>query len=98
MIRVQFQKFSEPDPVATWLDGSLRAVPAEPFVGDVDSGQGGITRADIVDATMMAPLSSFPVAAEVYVESEDAGDVLDDTDETTERQTRIWWRATVVGE
>jgi hypothetical protein len=95
MIRVQFRKFSQPDETPTWLDGSVRAVPAEPF-DDVDEGQGGITLGDIVDPAMIAQLDSFAVGSEVYVESEDVTDCLDDTDEATERETHIWWLATVM--
>src|SRR5450755_862450 len=95
MIRVQFQKFGEADPVPTWLDGSVRAVPAEPFA-DVDSGQGGITLADIVDGSMIASLSTFSVDAGVYVESEDVTDFFDNAAATTESSTHIWWRAIIV--
>jgi hypothetical protein len=97
MIRVQFKRFGDADPMPTWLDADVRAVSAEPFAF-VDAGQGGITQGDIDDQTLIAPLSTFPVGAEVYVESEDVSDVLDDTDTTTERDTHIWWRATILGE
>jgi hypothetical protein len=95
VVRVQFQRFSEPDPVPTWLDGSVRAVAAAPFQ-DVDDGQGGITRADIVDETMVLPLDTFPTGAEVYVESEDATDSLFDETPEAERDSHIWWRAEIL--
>jgi hypothetical protein len=95
MVRVQWKRFSEPDAAPTWLDGATRAVPRETF-GDVDQGQGGITRSDIIDETMIAALDTFPAGAEVYIESEDATECLDDTDEETEKNTRIWWSATVL--
>lgn len=95
MVRVQFHKFSDPDPMPTWVDGSLRAVPAEPFI-DTDSGEGGITLGDITDETMIAALDTFPADAEVYVESDDASDCLDDSDEEIEKNTHIWWLGTVL--
>ena len=96
MIRVEFRPFSIPDPRPTWLDGSVRAVPAAPFV-DVDEGQGGITRADIVDDAMIATIDRFPSGADVYVESDEPGDALDDETPESEQSTHIWWRATVLG-
>lgn len=95
MVRVRFQHFGEADPIPTWLDGSVRAVPAEPLA-DVDDGQGGITRADILDDAMVLPLDTFPIGAEVYVESEDASDCLFDEDPEAERDSHIWWRAEVL--
>jgi hypothetical protein len=97
MIRVQFQKFGEPNETPAWIDGATLAVPAEPFLGDVDSGQGGITCSDIADESTIKTLAEFESGTEVYIESEDAEDCLDDTDTTTEAATRIWWRATVLG-
>jgi hypothetical protein len=93
MVRLQFRKFSDPGP--TWVDGSVLAVPAEPF-DDVDQGQGGITHSDIADETVIAPVDRFPVGAEVYIESEDAEDCLFDETPEEERASRIWWRATVL--
>jgi hypothetical protein len=54
-----------------------------------DVGHGGIIRRDIVDASLIAPLNTFAVGAEVYVESDD---VMDGPN------TRIWWRAIVLSE
>jgi hypothetical protein len=93
MVRLQFKKFSDPGP--TWLDGSVLAVPADPFA-DVDQGQGGITRSDITDETVIAPVDTFLVDAEVYVESDDAEDCLFDETVEEEKASRIWWRATVL--
>jgi hypothetical protein len=95
VVRVQFRRFSELDPIQTWLDGSVLAVSAEPFEG-VDSGEGGITRADILDDAMVLPLDTFPTGAEVYVESEDASDCLFDEDPEAERTSHIWWRAEIL--
>ena len=95
MIRVQFKKFSFVDEVPTWLDPSVRAVPAAPFDG-VDEGQGGITTRDIIDADMVAQLGSFAPGSEVYVESEDVTECLDDETVETEQTTRIWWLAVVL--
>ena len=96
MIRVEFHRFSQRDPRPTWLDGAVRAVPAAPFA-DVDSGQGGITRADIVDDAMIVTIDRFPSGADVYVESDEPSDALDDETPESEQSTRIWWRATVLG-
>jgi hypothetical protein len=95
VVRVQFQRFGEPDPIPTWLDGSVRAVAVQPFA-DVDQGQGGITFADIVDEAMIIQLDAFGAGAEVYVESEDASDCLEDETSEAERDSHIWWRAEVL--
>ena len=95
MVRVRFERFGQPDLAPTWLDGATRAVPAEPF-SDVDDGQGGVTRADIGDETIV-PLDTFMAGAEVYVESEDVSDCLDDETPEAERASHIWWRAVVLG-
>jgi hypothetical protein len=96
VVPVVFKRFAEPDPIPTWLDGSVRAVPAESFA-DVDQGQGGITRGDIIDDAMIAALDTFPFGVEVYIESEDTTDCLDDETPETEQSSHIWWRATVLG-
>ena len=96
MVRVRFQRYGDPDADPTWLDGSVRAAPAEPFLGDVDSGQGGITRSDIADETTIKALETFVAGSEVYIESEDVNECLDDTDVPTETATHIWWRAVVL--
>lgn len=82
----------------TLLDGATLAVPAEPF-GDVDSGEGGITRADIGDDALILPVERFPLGAEVYIESEDPEDCLFDDQETPDAEvtSHIWWRATLLG-
>jgi hypothetical protein len=95
MVRVQLARYGEPDPAPTWMDGSVLAVPAAPFA-DVDEGQGGVTRADIVDETLIAALDRFAVGSEVYVESDDAEDCLFDETTEEERSSRIWWRAVVL--
>ncbi|MGO8995716.1 MAG: hypothetical protein ACLQVI_20590 [Polyangiaceae bacterium] len=96
MVRVQLARYGEPDPTPTWLHGATLAVPAGPFA-DVDEGQGGITRADIVDLTLIAALDTFAVGSEVYVESDDPEDCLFDETTEEERSSRIWWRAVVLG-
>jgi hypothetical protein len=95
VVRVRLHHFGESDPIPTWIDGSVRAVPAEPF-GGVDSGEGGITRADIVDEAMIAPLDTFPTSAEVYVESDDPAECLFDEDPEAECTSHIWWRAEIL--
>jgi hypothetical protein len=96
VVRVQFRRFSEPDPSPTWVDSETRAVPAEPFA-NVDEGQGGITFGDISDETMIAPLAAYAAGAEVYVESEDMTECLDDDTSDAERSSHIWWRAKILG-
>jgi hypothetical protein len=95
MVRVQLARYEEPDPTPTWLDGATLAIPAGPFA-DVDEGQGGITRVDIVDGSLVAALDTFAVGAEVYVESDDPEDHLFDETPEEERSSRIWWRAVVL--
>ena len=94
MIRVVLKKFGEPDPVPTWLDSDVRAVPAASYCA-LDEGQGGVTRADIRTDDIVT-LDQFAPGDDVFVESEDPEDILDDTDVATEVETRIWWRATIV--
>lgn len=85
------QLVDEPQPC--WLDDSTAAVPAALYQHlDGDDGPGGITRGDILQADI-GPLCCFNIGAEIYVESTDNEDVLDDTNETMESATRIWWRA-----
>lgn len=95
MVRVQFQRFGEPDPIQTWVDGSVRAVPAEPFA-DLDSGEGGVTFADIVDEAMIAQIDTFAAGVEVYVESEDPAECLFDETPEAERDSHIWWLAEIL--
>ena len=92
MIRV---RYTANDPNEVWLDGSALAVAAEPYV-DLDEGQGGITRGDIMDADLKA-LADFEPGAEVFVESDDPNDVLDETDTATERASKIFWRGRIEG-
>lgn len=95
MVRVQFRRFSEPDPIQTWVDGATRAVPAAPFA-EIDEGQGGITFADIVDEAMIAQLGTFGAGAEVYIESDDPTECLFDETREAEESSRIWWRAEIL--
>jgi len=95
MIRVQFKKFSHLDEAPTWLDPSVRAVSAAPFAA-VDEGQGGISAGDIIDPEMVAPVGSFAAGSEVYVESEDVTDCLDDETVESEQVTHIWWLARIM--
>jgi hypothetical protein len=94
MIRVRFTRSAENDPTEVWLDGTILAVAAEPYA-ELDDGQGGITRGDIKDEDIRA-LDTFEPGSEVFVESDDPQDVLDDTDATTERETKIFWKAVLV--
>ncbi|MFI5297301.1 MAG: hypothetical protein ACHREM_04325 [Polyangiales bacterium] len=84
--------FDRPNPRP--LPGDPRAVPAAPYahVDDEAGNPGGITRADVADEFIRA-LSGFEDGAEIFVESDDDGDVLDDEEA---EGTRIWWRAVVV--
>jgi hypothetical protein len=93
MIRVVLQRFGDPDPMPTWLDEGTLAVAAEPYAA-LDEGQAGVTRGDIKDADIKT-LDQFEPGAEVFLESDDPTDVLDDTDEVTERAAKIFWRATI---
>jgi hypothetical protein len=43
------------------------------------------------------PVAVFMKGVDLYVESPDPTDVLDTSDDESERLTRIWWRATVLG-
>jgi hypothetical protein len=94
MIRIRYARSAEDDPSEVWIDGSVLAVGAEPYA-ELDEGQGGITRGDIKDGDLRA-LGTFEPGAEVFIESDDPTDVLDDTDTTTEQQTKIFWRAVLV--
>jgi hypothetical protein len=71
------------------------AVRAEPYL-HLDEQHGGISRVDVADADI-EPVGVFMKGVEVYVESTDPTDVLDTSDDESERLTRIWWRATVLG-
>jgi len=93
MIRVLYARDSESDSPEVWLDGSVLAVAAEPYV-DLDEGQGGVTRGDVNEEDIKT-LDHFASGDEVFVESHDPEDVLDDETEELERNTRIWWRAFV---
>jgi hypothetical protein len=84
------------DPRPTWLPGDARAVRAGPYVR-LDNGQGGVVRGDI-NVEDIQHLAAFTAGEEVFVESEDEADVLDDTDDRMADDTRIWWRASVQGE
>jgi hypothetical protein len=95
MIRVRYTRSHEKDSTEVWLDGSVAAALAEPYAA-IDEGQGGITRSDIKDEDIKT-LDTFEPGAEVFVESEDPEDILDDTDRESEVATRIYWRA-VIGE
>jgi hypothetical protein len=62
---------------------------------DEESGNpGGITTGDIKEGDIR-PLGSFMTGSEVYVESDDPEDCLDDTDEESQRKTHIWWLAEI---
>jgi hypothetical protein len=94
VIRIRYARFPETDLTEVWLDGSVQAVPAEPYAA-IDEGQGGITRGDIKDADIKT-LDQFEPGAEVFVASDDPEDVLDDSDSASERDTKIFWRARLV--
>ena len=73
------------------------AVRAEPYLGvDEEAGDpGGITRADVSDGDIRA-LGTFDDGGEADVESPELEDVLDNTDESAEAETHIWWRAVIL--
>jgi hypothetical protein len=93
MIRIRYTRDSETDSPEVWLDEATRAVRAELYAG-VDEGQGGVTFGDLKKEDI-GTLVGFDPGAKVIIESHESDDVLDDTDPTTERDTRIWWRATI---
>jgi len=95
MIRVRYTRSAVDDPTEVWIDGSVRAVHAGPYT-DLDEGQAGITQGDL-KAEDIKTLDTFEPGSEVFVESDDASDVLDDTDATTERDSKIFWRARILG-
>lgn len=77
------------------LPGETRAVLAT-TCAEFDIGQGGVTFEE-VDPEDVAPLITFPLGSELFVESALESDCLDDTDDETAKATRIWWRAVVMG-
>ena len=79
------------------LPSDVRAVGAEPYLAleEAHGNPGGLTRADLLDNDIR-PLGSFEDGDEIYVESDDPTDVLDDTDDDTIAATRVWWRARLV--
>ena len=94
---VQFSVSFDDKPKPRVLAAEARAVAAEPYLSvDEEAGDpGGVTRADIADGDIR-PLGTFEDGAEVYVESPDPTDALDDTDESTDAETHIWWRAVIL--
>ena len=77
------------------LPGDTRAVLAE-TCAEYDIGQGGVTFEE-VSPEDVAPLSAYPNGSELFVESPNASDCLDDsTEDDSAVRTRIWWRAIVV--
>lgn len=74
-----------------WLGAEHWAVPSAPY-NDLDEGQAGITTADI-KVEDIRPLVDFDDGADVFLFSAES---LDDTDDQTEHDTRIWWRADIV--
>ena len=76
------------------VEPDARAVSAERYgyVDDDAGNPGGITRAEIGEGDIRQ-LSEFGDATEVFVESEDPDDVLDDEDPNG---SRIWWRGTTL--
>jgi len=77
------------------VPGDTRAVLADQYA-EYDIGQGGLTCEEIRDEDIAA-IISYPVGSELFVESGAESDCLDDTDEATAAQTRIWWRIVVTG-
>jgi hypothetical protein len=95
VIRIRYTRSAEDDPTEVWIDEDTRAVRADSYAS-LDEGQGGITRAEI-KSDDLETLAKFGSGDDVFVESDDDTDVLDDTDIGSEIETRIWWRATIIG-
>lgn len=62
---------------------------------NIDDGTGAITTSEVGEGDVAA-LSTYPVGESVYIQSDDPDDVLDDSTDETEAQTRIWWLAQIV--
>jgi hypothetical protein len=77
----------------TELPGDTRAVMASAYAW-CDIGQGGVT-AEEIDLADVAAIITYPVGSELFIESADPTDCLDDADATTVAATKIWWRAVV---
>jgi hypothetical protein len=93
MIHVRYLTAFPNDDRPTMIDGSTNAVLTSACAA-FDLGQGGIT-AEEVDVEEIAVLVTFPHGSELFVESGVASDCLDDTDDETARDSRIWWRVVV---
>ena len=76
------------------LSPNTRAVLAE-SCAEYDVGQGGVTFEEIDPGDVRA-LGTFAIDSELFVESPNVSDCLDDMDDDTAARTRIWWRAVVV--
>ena len=94
-VRVRYVVEFPNDDRPTELPSDTRAVFAE-SCAEYDIGQGGVTFEEI-DPDDVRPLATFPLGSELFIESSNPSDCLDDTDDETAAQTRIWWRVIVVG-
>jgi hypothetical protein len=74
----------------TELPGDTRAVMASAYAW-CDIGQGGVT-AEEIDLADVAAIITYPLGSELFVESDNPDDCLDDTNGATAAATRIWWR------
>jgi hypothetical protein len=93
MIHVRYLLEFPSDDRPTTIDGSTNAVLVS-ACADYDMGQGGVT-AEEVDVEEVAALLTFPHGSELFVESSVASDCLDNIDDETAQNTRIWWRVVV---
>jgi hypothetical protein len=94
MIHVRHLTAFPNDDRPTMIDGATNAVLAV-TCAEFDMGQGGMT-AEEVDVDEVASLITFPLGSELFVESGDPNDVLDNATEETAAQSRIWWRIMIV--
>jgi len=93
-VHVQYVVEFPNDDRPTQLPPERRAVLAE-SCAEYDIGQGGVTFEEVRPEDVQA-LGTFEVGSEVFIESPNVSDCLDDTDDDRATRTRIWWRAVVV--
>lgn len=95
MIRVRYVVAFQREDRPLDLPGDTGAVLAQLYKW-CDIGQSAVTREEIHERDVQ-PLGAFPIGSELFVESRDGRDSLDDTDAESTARTRIWWRVEIVG-
>jgi hypothetical protein len=95
VIRIRYYSRDGDDPTPRSISENARAVPAEPY-RDVDNDCGGITAMDVRPEDVRR-LGEFGPGQEVFVEGDDPDHAWERETEEGRRNTRIWWRAVVVG-